>query len=315
MIPNVLSIAGSDPSGGAGIQADLKVFSALGVYGMAVITALTAQSTVSVTGVRPVPAEWVAAQIDSLASDVRIDAVKIGMLGDAGVVEAVAAALERHRWSCVVLDPVMVSKSGHRLLAPEAVEAVRSRLIPLVDLVTPNLPEAADLLGRAGGEDEDEAGMEEQARRLLDGGARRILLKGGHLAATAESVDVLLQPGAAPVRLRAPRVATRNDHGTGCALSSAITALMARQRLDQPRAQPRARPRAQMSDERDQWRTAVEGAKAYLTGALRESSRLEVGSGEGHGPVHHFWDVWGDTNRHEPTCLGEPAPTGVGKLP
>jgi hydroxymethylpyrimidine/phosphomethylpyrimidine kinase len=266
-VPNVLSIAGSDPSGGAGIQADLKTFSALGAYGMTVLTALTAQSTRGVTGVLPVAPEWVRAQIATLADDVRIDAVKIGMLGDAGVAEAVAAAVERYRWPVVVLDTVMVSKSGHRLLTPAAVDVVRERLLPLVDLVTPNLPEAADLLGEA--EAPDEAHMVAQASRLLDLGARRVLLKGGHLPGTSESIDVLAEPGQQLLRLSAARVPTTNDHGTGCTLSAAIAAL---------------RPGA------DDWPSAVQGAKTYLSGALASAEVLDVGTG--HGPVHHFWQVW-----------------------
>ena len=293
-VPNVLSIAGSDPSGGAGIQADLKAFSAMGAYGMAVLTALTAQSTRGVSGVFPVPAEWVSAQIDALAADVRIDAVKIGMLGDAAVIEAVAAAVERHRWPVVVLDTVMVAKSGHRLLRPDAVESLRRRLLPLADLITPNLPEAADLLGCPEAATEQE--MAAQAAALLDLGARRVLLKGGHLAGAAQSADLLLEPpagadllpagadllpagadllpaapGAAPraTWLRAPRVATTSDHGTGCTLSSAVAAL---------------RP------QRPDWAGAVADAKAYLTGALRAADQLDVGAG--HGPVHHFWDMW-----------------------
>jgi hydroxymethylpyrimidine/phosphomethylpyrimidine kinase len=285
-IPNVLSIAGSDPSGGAGIQADLKTFSALGAYGMAVITALTAQSTTGVTGVHAVPAAWVTRQIDTLAEDVRVDAVKIGMLGDAAVVAAVADALERHRFRVVVLDTVMVSKSGHRLLREDAVDAVRTRLLPLVDLITPNVPEAADLLEDAPAV--DEVGTEAQARRLLGLGARRVLLKGGHLADPAESVDLLAVAAAetaggdsaGPVihRLVAPRVVTTNDHGTGCTLSSAIAAL---------------RP------QRPDWLAAITDAKAYLTGALAATDRPDVGSG--HGPVHHFWALW-PAERSGPSC-------------
>lgn len=280
MIPNVLSIAGSDPSGGAGIQADLKTFSALGAYGMTVITALTAQSTRGVSGVCPVRAEWVTAQIDTLAADVRIDAVKIGMLGDAEVVEAVADAIERYRWDHVVLDTVMVSKSGHRLLDPDAVEVLRGRLVPLVDLITPNLPEAADLLG----EDEaaDEATMAAQAGRLVGLGARRVLLKGGHLRGSGESTDLLIDPHGpmTTLRLSAPRLATTSDHGTGCTLSSAIAAL---------------RPR------RADWGEAAAEAKDYLTGALVAAGALlaagEWEVGGGHGPVHHFWKIWDNPGR------------------
>lgn len=272
MIPNLLSIAGSDPSGGAGIQADLKAFSALGAYGMAVITALTAQSTLGVSGVYPVPADWISRQIETLASDVRVDAVKIGMLGDAAAVGAVADALDQHRFPYVVLDPVMVSKSGHRLLSEEAVGVLRHRLLPTVDLITPNLPEAADLLGEDEAADED--AMAAQARRLLQMGARRVLLKGGHLVDSPLSVDLLAEadaPADAPIRrLTAARVQTGNDHGTGCTLSSAIAAL---------------RP------QRQDWAAAVTDAKAYLSGALAATEpRPDVGTG--HGPVHHFWALW-----------------------
>jgi hydroxymethylpyrimidine/phosphomethylpyrimidine kinase len=265
VIPNVLSIAGTDPSGGAGIQADLKTFSALGAYGMAVVTAVVAQTTTGVSGVLEMEPEWVTAQLDTLLADVRVDAVKIGMLANAGVVDAVAAALERWHLPYVVLDPVMVAKSGDRLLDGDAVTALRDNLVPKVDLITPNLPEAAVLLGE---EEASSVGeMRAQAARLLGAGARRVLLKGGHLGGVT-SVDVLAG-GEVGIELSAPRVATSNDHGTGCTLSSAIAAL---------------RPGA------PDWLTAVQGAKTYLSGALRAADQLDVG--HGHGPVHHFWDLW-----------------------
>ncbi|MBE9374446.1 bifunctional hydroxymethylpyrimidine kinase/phosphomethylpyrimidine kinase [Saccharopolyspora sp. HNM0983] len=265
MIPNVLSIAGTDPSGGAGIQADLKAFSANGAYGMAVVTALVAQTTTGVREVREVPAGFVATQLETLLDDVRPDAVKIGMLGDAEVILAVASVLDRYAPPHVVLDPVMVAKSGDRLLAPRAVGVLRDELLPRVDLITPNLPEAADLLG------EPELGavgeLPDQARRLTELGAKRVLLKGGHLSGEA-SADVLVADGEAEF-LRDERISTTNDHGTGCTLSAAIAAL---------------RP------QRPDWSTAAHEAKRYLTAALAAASRLDVG--RGHGPVHHFHTWW-----------------------
>ena len=268
-IPNVLSIAGTDPSGGAGVQADLKTFSALGGYGMAVVTALVAQNTVGVDAVHQPPADFVTAQLDSLFADVRVDAVKIGMLGSAEVVGAVVAALDRHHPPYVVLDPVMVAKSGDRLLPADAVAVLRDELLPRADLVTPNLPEAADLLS----EDEvtdpasDEAVMADHVARLVKLGARRVLLKGGHLYGAA-SVDLLYEEGEIR-RFTGPRIPTRNTHGTGCTLSSAIAAL---------------RP------QRPGWASAITDAKRYLTGALRAADRLDVG--RGHGPVNHFHELW-----------------------
>jgi hydroxymethylpyrimidine/phosphomethylpyrimidine kinase len=266
VIPNVLTIAGSDPSGGAGIQADLKTFSALGGYGMSVITGLTAQNTKGVRSVFPVPATFVSEQLDAIFDDVRVDAVKIGMLATADVVDVVAGVLSERQPPYVVLDPVMVAKSGDRLLAADAVAHLRDTLLPQVDLITPNLPEAADLLGEA--EAENEATMASQLGALSTLGPS-VLLKGGHLGGN-ESPDLFLGAGAtAPVRLAAARVDTGNDHGTGCSLSSAIAAL---------------RP------QRDDWLSAITEAKDYLTSALEAASRLEVGSG--HGPVHHFHRWW-----------------------
>ncbi len=268
VIPNVLTIAGSDPSGGAGIQADLKTFSALGAYGMSAITGLTAQNTVGVRSVFPVPAPFVAEQLDAVFDDVRVDAVKIGMLADASVVSAVAAVLAERRPPFVVLDPVMVAKSGDRLLAEAAVAALVGELLPMADLVTPNLPEAADLLGVA--EATSEVVMAEQLAALVARGPA-VLLKGGHLGGP-ESPDLFQESPGGPVeRLVAARIPTKSDHGTGCTLSSAIAAL---------------RPR------RDDTLTAIRDAKAYLTGALAAASALSVGSG--HGPVHHFHGMWAD---------------------
>ncbi|MGI5120823.1 bifunctional hydroxymethylpyrimidine kinase/phosphomethylpyrimidine kinase [Marinactinospora thermotolerans] len=263
---NILSIAGTDPSGGAGIQADLKAFSALGGYGMSVVTALVAQTTTGVTEVLDVPPEFVTSQLDTLLGDVRVDAVKIGMLSTTGVIEAVAGAIDRHGLTRIVLDPVMVAKSGDRLLAADAIEAVRSELLPRADLITPNLPEAADLLGEPEAVDLD--GMRAQAERLVKLGARRVLLKGGHLDGE-NSTDLLVGPEGEAETFTAARVATDNTHGTGCTLSSAIAAL---------------RP------QRATWSQAVGDAKRYLTEALRRADELEVGHGK--GPVHHFHAWW-----------------------
>ncbi|MEU3016654.1 bifunctional hydroxymethylpyrimidine kinase/phosphomethylpyrimidine kinase [Nocardiopsis sp. NPDC007018] len=263
---NVVSIAGSDPSGGAGVQADLKAFSAHGVFGMTVVTALTAQSTRGVTGVHGVPASFVTDQMDTLFTDATVHAVKVGMLSTSEVTEAVAAAVDRHRLPNVVVDPVMVAKSGDRLLERSAIEALRNVLLPRADLLTPNLPEAADLLDEAEATTLEE--MRDQAERLLGLGPRRVLLKGGHLPG-AESVDLLVDGVGAPVELRAPRVDTRNTHGTGCTLSSSIAALLPQ------------RPDAV---------TAVADAKAYLTEALRRADEIDAGGGQ--GPVHHFHAWW-----------------------
>ncbi|KRE35769.1 hydroxymethylpyrimidine/phosphomethylpyrimidine kinase [Janibacter sp. Soil728] len=260
--PVVLSIAGSDPSGGAGIQADLKTCSALGAYGTCVITALTAQSTRGVTRVHEVPAEIVRAQVETLVADVRIDVVKLGMLASAEIVETVHDLLLTGPLATVpvVLDPVMVSTSGSRLLAPDAVAAVQA-LLPRADVITPNVPEAAVLLDEDPVQSAD--ALLDHARRLLDHGARRVLLTGGHLDGDT-AVDVWIDASGA-VPLHAPRVATRSTHGTGCTLSSALAAL---------------RPR------HDDWLSTVRESKAWLTEALRHGDSLDIGRGA--GPVHHF---------------------------
>ncbi len=264
-VPTALTIAGSDSGGGAGIQADLKTFSALGVYGASVLTALTAQNTRAVTAIHEVPADFVAAQMDAVFADIRIDAVKIGMLADAAIIEAVAERLRHWRPRWIVLDPVMVAKSGDRLLREEAVAALRCHLLPLADLITPNLPEAAVLAGEAPVRERRHMGR--LAARLQGLGARNVLLKGGHLGA-AESPDLLLVGGELHW-LEAERVATANTHGTGCTLAAAIAAWLAR-----------GHPLPE----------AVALAKRYLTGALRHADAL--GIGHGHGPVHHFWHLW-----------------------
>jgi hydroxymethylpyrimidine/phosphomethylpyrimidine kinase len=260
MIPNVLAIAGVDPSGGAGLLADIKAISANGAYAMGVVTALTAQNTCGVTGVELVAPEFVTRQIDAVFDDIRVDAVKIGMVATADIARAIAAALQRHGAQHIVLDPVMIAKSGDRLLAGEAVAAIRDALIPLAEVITPNLPEAAALLGRQ--EPADLATMRIMAADLLRLGPQAVLLKGGHLP-SSDATDVLADSDGRQ-EFTAPRVATKNTHGTGCTLSSAIAALLP--------AMPRA--------------DAVRAAKAYLTEALKHADDLTVG--RGHGPVRHF---------------------------
>jgi hydroxymethylpyrimidine/phosphomethylpyrimidine kinase len=260
-----VTIAGSDSGGGAGVQADLKTFSALGVYGATVITALTAQNTRGVSAIHDVPADFIAAQIDTVFADLAVGAVKIGMLSQPAAIAAVAAGLERWRQVNVVLDPVMVASSGDRLLAPAAIDVLKRALFPRALVITPNLPEAAALLDAPLAANETE--MRAQAERLLALGANAVLIKGGH-GTGAESVDLLVSP-AATVRLTAERVATKNTHGTGCTLSSAIAAGLAKgQRLGE----------------------AVSDAKAYVTEAIRAAGELSVG--QGHGPVHHFHAWW-----------------------
>lgn len=263
-----VTIAGSDSGGGAGIQADLKTFSALGVYGASVVTALTAQNTVGVQAIHDVPAEFIRQQIDSVFSDLKVDAVKIGMLSQPKVIEAVAAGLARHKAPNVVLDPVMVAASGDRLLNPEAISTLISALIPWALLITPNLPEAAALLDIAVAE--SEADMQRQGEALLKLGARAVLMKGGH-GSGAESVDLLVEASGV-TRLPAPRINSRNTHGTGCTLSSAITAGLAK-----------GLPLAE----------AVHQAKAYISAAIAAADQLQIG--RGHGPVHHFHAMWSRT--------------------
>jgi hydroxymethylpyrimidine/phosphomethylpyrimidine kinase len=264
-IPIALTIAGSDSSAGAGIQADLKTFAAFGVYGASVITALTAQNTKGVTAIHQVPADFVTAQIDAVFGDLDVKAVKIGMVSERAVIEAIVTGLRRWSPRHIVLDPVMVATSGDRLLAPDAIEALRTKLIPRASLITPNLPEAAALLDVPVARTEIE--MRAQAERLLELGPRAVLIKGGH-GGGAESVDLLVEPTAF-TRLAADRVATQNTHGTGCTLSSAIAAGLAKGLT---------------------LGEAARGAKAYVTAALAAAERIEIGSG--HGPVHHFYAWW-----------------------
>jgi hydroxymethylpyrimidine/phosphomethylpyrimidine kinase len=263
--PIALTIAGSDSSGGAGIQADLKTFSALGVYGASVIAAITAQNTTGVTAVHVIPPEYILAQIDAVFADLAIGAVKIGMVGNETAALAVAEGLRRRRRPPVVLDPVMVAESGAALLDEGAEVALRSHLLPLADLITPNLPEAARLLGAS--QAVDEAMMVRQGELLLALGPKAVLIKGGH-AEGPEAVDIFLD-GNCVVRLAADRVPTRNTHGTGCTLSAAIAAGLA-SGMSLP--------------------AAIRRAKLYLTNALLHADDLEIGGGP--GPVHHFFDIW-----------------------
>ncbi len=263
--PIALTIAGSDSSGGAGIQADLKTFAALGVYGASAISALTSQNTHGVTGIHQVPAQFVFDQIDAVFVDLGVGAVKIGMVAQREVIEAIAASLARWKPKYVVLDPVMVATSGDRLLVPDAIDALRKVLIPCADIITPNLPEAAALLDEpmANGEPEIEA----QGKRLLALGCKAVLIKGGH-GNGPESIDYFVTASGA-VALPAQRVVTKNTHGTGCTLSSAIAASLAKGQ---------------------DMETAVRSAKAYVTAAIAAADKFTVG--HGHGPVHHFYKYY-----------------------
>lgn len=256
----VLTIAGSDSGGGAGIQADLKTFAALGCYGMSAITALTAQNTVGVQGIHAVPAEFLKAQIQSVVEDIGVDAVKIGMLHAPGIVEVVAWAIDHYQLKNVVLDPVMVATSGDRLIANDTVQVLVHELFPRATVITPNLDEAALLLERR---ISNADALNNAAEDLLAMGAKSVLLKGGHLAGD-EVVDVLLQSGIAPQRLASPRIASRNVHGTGCTLSSAIAAHLA---LGHP-----------LGD-------AVVLARRFILEAIAKGANFTTG--HGHGPLNH----------------------------
>lgn len=260
-----VTIAGSDSGGGAGIQADLKTFSALGVYGASVITAITAQNTRGVAAVEDIAPAVVTAQIDAVFSDLAVGAAKVGMVSRQETIAAIASGLKRYG-HLAVIDPVMVATSGDILLRPDAIATLKEELLPLGLIVTPNLPEAALLSGRAIADSETE--MARQAEMLLKLGARAVLLKGGH-AKGDEAADILFN-GGTPLRLSRPRVETRNDHGTGCTLSAAIAAGLAlRQTLED----------------------AVIAAKTYLHEALVAAAALKIG--QGRGPVHHFHRWWG----------------------
>jgi hydroxymethylpyrimidine/phosphomethylpyrimidine kinase len=264
----ILSIAGSDPSGGAGIQGDLKTLSALGCYGMAVVSALTAQNTLGVQGVQAVAAGFVSAQIESIFADIAVDAVKIGMIGAKENVAAIAAQLKKHAAKNIVLDPVLVSSGGHSLGGAELAAPMREKLFPLVRLLTPNLMESALLAG--GRMPENPSDMRAMALHLHRLGAPAVLVKGGHLP-SGDALD-LLYDGATFTEFSAPRIATRNTHGTGCMLSAAIAARL-----------------GQGADLKE----AVGDAKRFLSAALAAGASLEIGAG--HGPPQPFFKLWQNT--------------------
>ncbi len=261
-VPSALTIAGSDSGGGAGIQADLKTFAALGVYGTSALTAITAQNTVGVTAVHEIPTEVIAAQIEAVISDIGADAVKTGMLSSSAIVEMVAQELKRHRVERLVVDPVMIAKSGDSLLQAEAVEALRSKLVPLAAVVTPNIPEAEVLTGMTVASLDD---MRRAAEHIVGMGARSVVVKGGHLAGPATD---LFYDGAQFKEFTAPRIDPVNTHGTGCTFASAVAAGLA----------------CDMSVF-----DSVAQAKEYVTEAIFRSFPI----GQGHGPLNHFYKLWG----------------------
>ncbi|CAK7192498.1 Hydroxymethylpyrimidine/phosphomethylpyrimidine kinase [Commensalibacter sp. Nvir] len=264
MIKNVLTIAGTDPSGGAGIQADIKTFSALGCYAMSVITSVVAQNTQGVISYKTMDPELIADQMDAVFEDIHVDAVKIGMLANELIVGVVAQKLKQYAVPLCVLDPVMVAKSGDSLINDDAIQAIKEQIVPHVTMVTPNLPEARVLLGKTSPISLHQ--MKESAEELLKLGPKWVLLKGGHLSGSV-CLDVLTD-AKHYYEFSAERVVTKNDHGTGCTLSSAITALL---------------PNHSMYD-------SVLEAKRYLTEALKASDQLTVGTG--HGPLNHFYQFW-----------------------
>lgn len=260
-VRTALTIAGSDSGGGAGIQADLKTFSALGVFGMSALTAITAQNTLGVTAVFELPPDIVAAQIDAVVTDIGADAAKTGMIANSEIIKVVAAKVREHGISTLVVDPVMVATSGDRLLREEAVQALRTELLPLATVVTPNLPEAGVLIGR---DVSSLAEMRDAARAIVGLGARSVIVKGGHL--DGDAVDIFYD-GQRFLELVARRIETTSTHGTGCTLASAIAALLAK---GEPLEQ------------------AITQAKAYVTAAIEHAYPI----GHGHGPVHHFHQWW-----------------------
>ncbi|MFC3024536.1 bifunctional hydroxymethylpyrimidine kinase/phosphomethylpyrimidine kinase [Vibrio zhugei] len=262
-IPVVLTIAGSDSGGGAGIQADIKTLSATGSFACSVIAAITSQNTQGVFAIFPIPVDHIASQLDAVFLDLNIVAVKIGMLADADIIDVVAEKIRQYQPKHVVLDPVMVSTSGHLLLAQTALNTLKERLIPLADIITPNLPEGAALTGQPIPQTEEQ--MNDMVAHLRTLGAKAILLKGGHLDADENCNDLLILPQSVQ-RFTAKRVLTSNTHGTGCTLSSAIASYL-----------------AQGND----LRQAVMLSKQYLSQAIAHADELQVG--QGHGPVHHFF--------------------------
>jgi len=262
----VLTIAGSDSGGGAGIQADLKSFSAMGCYGMSVITALTAQNTIGVTGIHPVPPSFVEKQMEAVLSDIGVDAVKIGMLYSAELIQTVAQVLKKYKIDKIVLDPVMVAQSGDKLLQDDAIEAIKIHLMPLSRVVTPNLPEASVLLDRKLHGIED---IKKGAKDLSRYGSRSVLIKGGHSNDNDSNDFLYLAKEDRFVVLKGKRIKTRNNHGTGCTLSSAIASCMAKGcKIEE----------------------AVVKAKTFINEAIRAGSQYKIG--HGHGPVHHFFKFW-----------------------
>ena len=261
-VPTAMTIAGSDSGGGAGIQADLKTFAALGVYGTSTLTAITAQNTIGVTDIHEIPTHIIAAQIEAVMADIGADAVKTGMLASSAIVEVVAEEVKRHRVSALVVDPVMVAKSGDPLLQEDAVNALRSRLVPLATVVTPNVPEAEALTGM---KITSEADVRRAAAMILDMGAGAVVVKGGHREGPATD---LFYDGFHFQEFTAPRIDTCNTHGTGCTFASAVAAGLARG-----------------MDVID----AVTLAKEYVTEAIRRSFDV----GQGHGPLNHFYKLWG----------------------
>lgn len=267
-LPKALTIAGSDSGGGAGIQADLKTFSALQTYGMSAITALTAQNTTGVQGIFPISPDFIGQQLDAIFMDLPPDAVKVGMLHSRAVVQTVADQLKEHEATNVIVDPVMVAKSGDQLLEEDAIEALKEQILPLATVITPNLGEASKLLDQPITEEQQ---MEEAVKSLTQYGSQFVLLKGGHLS-TENSNDVLYDHDQDSVyHLEAPRIKTENTHGTGCTLSSAIAAYIARGFVI---------------------KDAVRHAKNFINGALQAGSDIKYG--QGYGPVHHFFQWWNE---------------------
>ncbi|HIF9175946.1 TPA: bifunctional hydroxymethylpyrimidine kinase/phosphomethylpyrimidine kinase [Photobacterium damselae] len=263
--PITLTIAGSDSGGGAGIQADIKAISATGGYACSVITALTAQNTQGVHGIYSIPANFVAEQLDAVFQDLDVKAVKIGMLSDSNIISIIAHKLRQYQPKYLVVDPVMVATSGDLLLEHNAISTLKEQLLPLADVITPNLPEAAALLDCAQSKtEEDMEAMIEQLRQL---GAHSVLLKGGHLDNTTNSTDLLILPHDV-LRFTTPRIDTQNTHGTGCTLSAAIASYLA---------------------QGYSLTEAVKAAKHYISNAIAHADELQIGSG--HGPVHHFFNL------------------------
>ena len=262
----VLTIAGSDSGGGAGIQADLKTFAAIGCYGMSVITALTAQNTQGVTAIHALPPSFAIEQMAAVFTDIGADAVKIGMLYSAELIEAISEALNKYRARNIVLDPVMVAQSGDKLLQDDAIQAIKDHLMPVADVVTPNLPEAEVLLGQKIEGFED---MQRAARSLAQFGSRSVLINGGHLEESISTDLLYLTEEDRFVILEAERIASTNNHGTGCTLSLAIAAYMAKG---------------------NDIENAADKAKTFIHHAIRAGAAYKIG--HGHGPVHHFFEFW-----------------------